>query len=223
MILSPEELQWATDRMKIYDIKYQEIYYELFDHVITAIEAKRIKGDNRKIDVVFQNVVDTDFGGYRGIEELALQQAKTYRKFVGGTFSKIIRGYLTDWRIWTFTLVVSALAYKLPDTKAIHVVFLTVVFLLAFTPLLYSFTLISRNVKTIKGKKSLLKGHVMSLTYLPASLLNAIIYLPTFFTGIIDGDNGFKLMQHWPLPALMLVLVVFAVLNLSAITFATGF
>ncbi|MET3979141.1 hypothetical protein ABIB62_001728 [Mucilaginibacter sp. UYP25] len=44
MILTPEELQWATDRMKIYDIKYQEIYYELFDHVITAIKAKRIKG-----------------------------------------------------------------------------------------------------------------------------------------------------------------------------------
>jgi hypothetical protein len=216
MILSPEELQWVTDRMKIYDIKYQEIYYEMLDHILTAIEAKRDNTDNREISVVFQDVVDTDFGGYKGIEELALKQVKIYRKYVGGTLSKILRSYF-NWKVLTFTVIVSALAYTLPNNKPMHVVFLIAIFLLAFTPLIYTYVLISRKVKTIKGKRSLLKGHLLSQTYLPAMLLNSIIYLPTFFTGVVDGDNGFKLMQHWPLPALMLVLVFFAILNLSAI------
>ena len=218
MILSPTELQWVTERMKIYDIKYQEIYYEILDHILTAVETKRDNGDIRDISVVFQDVVDADFGGYAGIENLALEQGKSYRKYVGSTFLKIFRGNLSDWRVWAFILVVFALAYKLPDTKVMHVVFFVVILLLAFTPLLYAFTLISRSVKTaVKGKRSLLKRHVMSITYLPGMLLNGIIYIPTFFTGVADGDNGFKLMQHWPLPALMVALVFFALLNLSAI------
>ncbi len=38
---------------------------------------------------------------------------------------------------------------------------------------------------------------------------------PHIFTGLVDGDNGFKLMQNWPLPAPMVDLIFFAVLNLS--------
>jgi len=217
MILTTDETDWVTERLKVYTIKYQEIYYEILDHILTAIEAKRCNGDNREIAVIFQNVVDSDFGGYVGIENLALQQEKIYRKYAGGVFTKILRGNLSDWRIWTFTLVSSALAYQLPDTRVMHAVFFVIILLLAFTPVIYAFALISRSVKTIKGKQSLLKGHVISQTYLPGMLLNGIIYLPTFFTGFATGDNGFKLMNHWPMPLLMVVLVFFAVLNLSAI------
>ncbi|MBD1392518.1 hypothetical protein [Mucilaginibacter glaciei] len=217
MILTTEETQWVADRMKMYDIKYQEIYYEILDHILTAIELKRGNGDNREIAVVFQDVVDTDFGGYMGIETLAIQQEQIYRKFVGGTSSKILGKNLSDWRIWAFTLLASALAYKLPDTKTMHGVFFVVILLLAFTPLIYTFTLISSNVKTIKGKQSLLKAHLMSQTFLPGMLLNGIIYIPSFFSGFVDGENGFKLMLRWPMPALMVVLIFFAVLNLSVI------
>jgi hypothetical protein len=49
MKLTPEELQWINKRMDWYTIKYQEIYDEILDYIITAIEAKRAIGDNRPI------------------------------------------------------------------------------------------------------------------------------------------------------------------------------
>jgi hypothetical protein len=216
MILSPAELQWVTERMKIYDIKYQESYFEILDHVLTAIEIKRDKGDTRDISVVFQDVVDTDFGGYSGIEALAVKQENIFNKYVGVAFKTIFRGYL-NWGLLAFTIVASGLAYTLPNNKVIHSVFFIAIFLLAFSPLMYAFVLISRKVTSVKGKKSLLKGRLISQTYLPGMLLNSIIYLPVFF-GDGDDTNGFKLMRQWPLPALMVILIFFAVLNLSSIT-----
>ncbi|MBD1386251.1 hypothetical protein IDJ75_13275 [Mucilaginibacter rigui] len=216
MILSPHELQWVTERMKIYDIKYQESYFEILDHILTAIETKRDNGDTRDISVVFQDVVDTDFGGYSGIEALAVKQENIYNKYIGGVFKAIFRGYL-NWGLLVFTIVISALAYTLPDNKAMHGVFFIAILLLAFSPLLYAFLLISRKGTSVKGKKSLLKGRLISQTYLPGMLLNGIIYLPVLFKGG-DDVNGFKIMQHWPLPALMVILIFFAVLNLSSIT-----
>lgn len=216
MILTPEELQWVTDRMKIYDIKYQESYYEILDHILTAIEIKRDNGDTREISVVFQDVVDADFGGYSGIEALAIKQENIFNKYIGAAFNGILRGYL-NWKLLAFTALTSGLALTLPNNKAMHSVFFIAIFLLAFSPLLYAFVLISRKGEKVKGKKSLLKGRLISQTYLPGMLLNSIIYLPVLFRSG-DDINGFKLMQHWPLPVLMVILIFFAVLNLSAIT-----
>jgi hypothetical protein len=217
MILSPEELQWVTERMKIYDIKYQEIYYELLDHILTAIEARRDNGDNREISIVFQDVVDTAFGGYRGIETLALSHETTYNKYIGGLFKTILKGYF-NWKVLSFTAIACALAYTLPANKAMHAVFFVSIFVLAFSPILYAFILISRKVQRVKGKRSLLKGRLISQTYLPGMMLNCVIYLPAIFMGGGDSENGFKLMRQWPLPGLMVILIFFAILNLSAIT-----
>jgi hypothetical protein len=216
MILNTAEHQWVTERMKIYDIKYQEIYYEILDHILTAIEVKRSSGDKREISVVFQDVVDTDFGGYSGIEELAVKQQKIYSKYIGSSFNAIFRGYFNV-KLYAFTVIAAGLAYTLPNNKPMHAVFFIAIILLAFSPLMYAFVLISRKVETIKGKQSLLKGRLVSQTYIPGMLLNGVIYLPAFFMDWGGDDNGFKLMQHWPLPILMVMLMFFAILNLSAI------
>lgn len=215
MILSPEELQWVTDRMKIYDIKYQEIYYEILDHILTAIELKRDNSDIRDISVVFQDVVDTDFGGYRGIEELALREEKIYSKYIRSSFNSILRSYF-NWKVLAFTIIAVGLAYILPATKVMHEVLYVAIFLLAFSPLVYTFILISRSVSTIKGKRSLLKGHLVSQTYLPAMLLNGVMYFPVFFTD--DTDNVYRMYRQLPLPILALSLIFFMLLNISAIT-----
>ncbi|MCO5936002.1 hypothetical protein NAF17_10670 [Mucilaginibacter sp. RB4R14] len=52
MILTSDELQWVTDRMKIYDVKYQEIF--LLD--ITALiylYADIPEGENHKGKAIF--------------------------------------------------------------------------------------------------------------------------------------------------------------------------
>jgi hypothetical protein len=219
MILSAEEQQWVTDRMKIYDIKYQEIYNEIFDHIVTAIEVKRKEGDTRRIEIVFQNVVDDHFNGYAGIEKLATGQEKIYRKLMGKTFKTIFAGYLT-WSLLVFTAICVGLSFVMPDTKLIHKIFITSIAILAFSPLIYTFIAVTKKIKVDKGRKSLLKAHLIGQTYLPAMLLNSIFYLPQFFylAGSRNTDDSYyNSLKFLPLPALVVVLIFFMITNLSCL------
>ena len=216
MILSAEEVQWVTNRMKVYDIKYQEIYNELFDHVITAIEAKRAAGDSREILSVFQDVVDTHFGGYQGIEEVAVGQEKAYSTRIRKTFRTILGSYF-NWKLLVFTGIVLGLTVNLPDFKLMHNVLLVLIFLFAVSPMVYTYIIISRKVKVAKGRKSLLKGQLIAQAYLPLLFLNGALYLPTIFFLNDNTSTGIKLFGQLPLPVLMLVMIFYMLLNLSAI------
>lgn len=43
------EKSWIGNRLKIYDIKYAEIYNEIYNYLVSACEHKRRSGDNRPI------------------------------------------------------------------------------------------------------------------------------------------------------------------------------
>ena len=216
MILKREELQWVTGRMKIYDIKYQEIFNEIFDHILTAIEVKRAAGDTRSIDIVFQHVVDEHFDGYRGIEELAKQHEKIYKKRIGKSFKSIVAGYFS-WPFLIFTVIALVLSFQLPDVKLVHKAFYAAIFLLAFSPLVYTFIVVSKRIKVNSGYKSLLRAHLISYTFLPGMMLNSMLYLPGLLMTVKDKDDKFYAIKYMHVPALMLVLIFFVLANLSCI------
>lgn len=217
MILTPEETHWVTDRMEIYDVKYQEIYNELFDHILTAIEVKRTEGDIRDIKVVFQDVVDNHFGGYTGIEQVAAGQEKAYVSKIAKIFKASIRSYL-NWKLLAFTIVAVGLTFIVPNAKLMHNILLILIYIFAFSPVIYTYMYINKNAKSIEGKKSLLKGQIVSRALLPAFLLNGVLYLPTLFYLTDENGDGFKLYRQLPLPVLMLIMILFMVLNLAAIS-----
>jgi len=216
MILTQQELDWVAERMKVYNIKYQEIYNEVLDHVITAIEVKRGEGDKREILSVFQDVIDTHFGGYMGIEDLAAGQENLYNTHVRKQFRHILASYF-NWRVLLFTAVVVGLTFNLPDFKLMHNLLLIFIFVMAISPVVYTFITIYSKVKIAKGKRSLLKTHLITQAYFPAMLLNGALYLPTIFFLSDDETSGFRLYGHLPLPVLMVVLIFFMLLNLSVI------
>ena len=216
MILSTDELQWVTNRMRVYDIKYQEIYNELFDHVITAIEVKRAAGDSREILNVFQDVIDKHFGGYAGIEELAAGQEKAYSTRIRKTFRTIFGSYF-NWKLLAFTVITLGLTFKLPNVKLVHNILLVLILLFAVSPMVYTYITITKKVKVAKGKRSLLKGQLVTQAYLPLIFLNGALYLPTIFFVNDDTSTGVKLFEQLPLPVLMLVMIFYMLLNLSAI------
>jgi hypothetical protein len=216
MILSADELQWVSDRMKVYGIKYQEIYNELFDHILTAIEDKRKDGDERDIMTVFQNVVDSHFGGYQGIEEVATSQEKVYIAHIRKSFRKILRSYF-NWKLLLFAVVALMLTFKLPNVKLMHNMLLVIISLFAISPMVYTYITITKKVKVAKGRRSLLKDQLLTQAYRPLSFLNGALYLPTIFFVSDDSSTGIKLFGQLPLAVLMLLMVFYMLLNLSAI------
>ena len=116
MILTIEELEWVKERMKIYVIKYQEIYDEILDHILTGIEERRTAGDEREIPVVFQDVVEEHFNGYVGIEALALNEEKIYQKNIRSLFYQRLKQSF-NWQVLLISVILLALAYKMPNVK----------------------------------------------------------------------------------------------------------
>jgi hypothetical protein len=216
MILSADELHWVSDRMKVYGIKYQEIYNELFDHILTAIEDKRKGGDERDIMIVFQNVVDSHFGGYQGIEEVATSQEKVYIAHIRRSFRRILGSYF-NWKLLIFTTIALVLTFKLPSVKLMHNILLVLIFLFAVSPMVYTYIAITKKVKVAKGRRSLLKDQLVTQAYQPLSILNGALYLPTIFFVNDDTSTGYKLLGQLPLPLLTLVMIFSMLLNLSII------
>ncbi|GAA3966401.1 hypothetical protein [Mucilaginibacter dorajii] len=218
MILTKQELSWIDERMKIYDIKYQEIYNEILDHIITAIEEKRNAGDEQGIRWLFQQVVDEHFGGFFGMEKLAAGQKDIYLQSVRRLWNNSFRYYL-NWQMLVFTLIAILISFKLPDVKAVRAALLAGCLLLAFSPLLYTHFQLSGKIKTIKGKQSLIKGHMLTMTYLPGALLNFLIYAPQFVLLFTDKDDNWNLFKQIPPTIITAILMGFVLLNLTAIRF----
>ena len=118
MNLSIRELDWINKRMDWYGIKYQEIYNEIFDHIVSAIELERADGDQRTIDIVFEKVTDRDFGGYLGVDKIVKTYERAYR-------SKIKKGmfvnfkYYLNWQtlLLVYCLQLRAFIYHIPKRQ----------------------------------------------------------------------------------------------------------
>ncbi|MGY3213259.1 hypothetical protein [Mucilaginibacter sp. HD30] len=215
MILSDGDLNWVKDRMAIYDIKYQEIYDELLDHILTAIEGKRKAGDVKEISVLFQNVVDEQFGGYAGIEDLAQTQEKMHQKSIRQIFFNSLKSRF-NWQTLLITIVLLAVSVKIPHSRPVHIFFGLTVFFLVVSPVLYAYSLLAGKIKTIKGKRSLFKGHLLTQMAVPLMLLNSFIYIPNLFDEA-SGRKEFSSVKSLSPMAMMGIIIFLVIVNLSYI------
>ena len=110
MKLNYWELDSIHTRMKSYDIKYQEIYNELFDHIVTAIEQKRAEGDTRSIEKMYTEVIDVQFGGYYGVEMVAKSHEAGYKKKVRKLIWGNFRSYL-NYQSLLFTAILTGISF----------------------------------------------------------------------------------------------------------------
>ncbi|MDB5117438.1 MAG: hypothetical protein JWQ79_2930 [Mucilaginibacter sp.] len=213
MILTADELLWVKERMKIYVIKYQEIYDEVLDHIISAIEEQRLAGNNKDIQILFQEVVDKHFNGYVGIEALALSEEKIFQKNIRDTFYKRFKQYF-NWQLLFISIVLLALAYKLPNAKPVHVFFILGMMLLGCTPIIYAYVMLTGKIKTIKGKYSLLVTQLRSQMLLPLSIFQAAFFLPNLFDEANDHKDFYTLNNVHPV-ILMAGLIFLMIINIS--------
>lgn len=200
MILTAEDISWISHRLNKYDIKYQEIFDELNDHLITAIEDLRQNGDQRPFDLLFNQVVSTQFPGYWPFEEIVKSYQSAYRKRIGKNLRANLRYYL-NWQTVPLLLLLNMAAFYIPKGKAVAATISVALFALAIITVGYTYFK-GRKIKTDKGKQSLLKNYLMtyanlsvailnvlfdivlniSKSWQPLAFLNPVHYAPVFFT-----------------------------------------
>lgn len=216
MKLSTQEIEWVKERMNIYVIKYQEIYDEILDHILTAIEERRSAGDDRDIGSLFQNVVDEHFSGYMGIEVLADDEEKLYQKKIKAIFYSNLKQQF-NWKTLLIAVVLIVIAFQLPNVRWVNKIFVGAIFLMSITPILFVFLTLYGKIETIKGKYSLIKKYLMEQMRIPIMLLNSAIYLPMIVTSFSEEGDDFKYIKHLPPVVMMAILVFFMIVNLSYI------
>jgi hypothetical protein len=212
MTLSAGELKRIDERLKTYQIKYSEIYHEILDHIISAIEKKRGEGDNSDVETLFQQVVDGHFGGYDGIRDMVVKHEAIYRKSIKKIWGQSLKHYLS-WPMLGFTLVVLLLSLQLPNVEPVKLWLVIGCILLAFSPVVYaSFSLPARVLKTIKGTQPFLKIHLIGVAGAPASFFSLLLlYLLWSF------------MDYLPPILFMAIMMRFALFNLAAMHFCRQF
>lgn len=211
-MISAEELKWIKERMKTYGIKYGEIYDEILDHVIFAIEKKRADDYNSHIEILFQQVVDGQFGGYEGIANLAINKEDVYNQNIQKLWWQSLRYYLT-WPILGFTIVVLLLSLRLPNTEPVKLSMLMGCMLLAGSSVIYAhFSLKERVLKSVDNGQRFLRIHLIKKAAASFGLLNWLLFfLPAYAVDYLH-----------PI-ILMMALMLYILLNLAAIRFCQQF
>jgi len=208
------ELDYVHTRLKSHDIKFQEIYNELFDHIVTAIEAKKAVGDNNKIEMLYNDVLNTQFGGYNGIEEVAKSHEKGYKTKVKKLIWANYKYYINVWSLLAISIVV-VLCSRLPNDKLVKDSMIVLLTASIAYPLFYVFFKLNK-IKPANGKQSLVYSHILRQAYLPVLILNMVVYLPKI-PFMFMNDFDFSVLKYLNPPIMALFIVLLAIYDLSCI------
>jgi hypothetical protein len=175
MNLSERELDWINKRMDWYGIKYQEIYNEIFDHIVSAIELERAEGNKRTIDIVFDKVTDRDFGGYLGVDKIVKTYERAYRSKIRKAMLVNFKYYF-NWETMLLAAVLTITGFYLPHTKTTSIVIFVALLLAACVPVMYAYRN-SPEIKTDDGKQSIIKVYMVTRSLFLMYVLNQILFL----------------------------------------------
>jgi uncharacterized membrane protein len=199
MKLTNKETDWINTKLSSYDIKFQEIFDELKDHLITAIENLREQGDDRHVEVLFNEVVSAQFPGFWPFDDIAKQYRLAYQHKISKALWANFNHYL-NWKTMPALLALLVVGFYLPHSKAAVTTIMGILLIAAIVPMLYSY-FTGRKIKTDKGRQSLLKNYVrfqsnflvlisnvvfnliggLARNWAPASFLSPMHYAPVFF------------------------------------------
>ena len=206
MKLAAEEIAYVTEKLNTYNIKYQEVFDELKDHLITAIENLREQGDQRPVELLFNEVVETQFPGYWPFEDIAQQYRMAYQRKIGKAMWADYKSYFNP-KTMPLIVLLLALSFYLPQSKPVTSVMMVLLLIVSAAPLVYVYRK-RRTIKTDKGKHSLVKAYVTN------SSNYAIILFNLLFNAVRMAAMEWKTVSflnpiHYS-PVICMLLLVFA-------------
>jgi len=206
------EMDYIHNRMKTYDIKFQEIYNELFDHIITAIEERRETGDTDSLEHMYEDVVKIQFGGYSGIEKIAKSHEAGYRHKVRKMLLANFRYYI-NFQSLIFIIALMCIGFALPHTNLIIGMFFIAIFAAAAYSSVYAYIKL-KAIKPKDGKISLVYSHTITQANFPLLFLNALLWVPQL-PNIFSDHYKFKVLDVYYPAILALVLAFMIIYNMS--------
>jgi len=214
MILTTDETAWVNNRLAGYGIKYVEIYDEIKDHLLSAIETARTEGDTRDIETIFEEIVRRHFPGYWPFEDVVNQYRKAYGRKISQTMWINFKHYL-NWQTLPLILLLVTSGFYLPETKPVTLVLIMALLITSIIPAVYMYVK-TINIKIEKGKQSLIKSYVMARCYFLIWGFNLV------FDVIAPLSRewrpiGFLNPAHYPAVILMLMFSIIVIYGLSCI------
>lgn len=210
MILTSEEITWVSAKLDTYDIKYQEIYDELKDHILTAIENLREQGDTRDIELLFSEVVKKQFPGYWPFEDIVKQYQTAYRSRVRKTIWTNYKHFF-NWQTIPLMLLLMVFSFYLPNIKPVKGSMMVLLLLISIVPVVYVY-IKGRHIHTDKGKHSLTKGYMTTVSNLMLVIFNLLVNS----VNLLAPESFFNPKHYLP-PVCMLLLIVSVIYGLSCI------
>ncbi|MGZ3755634.1 MAG: hypothetical protein ACXVAY_09635 [Mucilaginibacter sp.] len=177
MTLSITDIAYINTRLDEYELKYQEIYDEIKDHVILAMESARANGDERDIAHVYDDMMATQFPGYYAFEKIAGAYEKVYRTKIRKMVWANFRHSLNPLNLAVIVLSL-ILGYPLGQTKSYYDVLIALLLIVSVLPIGYVHYK-TRVIKTDDGKRSIVKDYVRKqarVLILNYNMVNAIVY-----------------------------------------------
>ncbi len=176
--LLPYEHNWITNRLKIYRIKYAEIYNEVFDHILSACEDKRRHGDTRPILSLFQETMDQDIGSHQGIVQMTEDREYTLKKTLKVSLTTEFKSYFSSTKLLT-PFGVACVVYFSAQLLQLNPNWLVIFsILLSWVPYFYLLVIGTKNgyLRTITSKRK-------------TSLVNRLMFgiSNTMFVGFYAG------------------------------------
>jgi|GEM_PF-3441419 len=190
------------------NVKYQETYNEVYDHVLTAVE--ELPDNETQITEAFNNVIENHFGGIYALEGLETERAK----IVSSTIRKKQRQYLLSYfkfPLLLFTVLLAGSMYYAADIVPRKAV-LMVVFFVGLSPtVVVALRGMLRFFKRKHQKPSIKDKVVEQLGTLSMSLFNLFIFLPPMFV----NDDNYKFFKQAHASLITVTALFFFIYSLS--------
>lgn len=207
MTLSTIDQDYINHRIDTYDIKYQEIYDEIKDHITSAIEVARERGDERNIVYVFDELMESHFPGFWAFQKISKQYEKAYRAKLRRTLWSNFSDYLT-WQVIGLIILLVIVGFYLPHNKITSLIMMIAMLVIAFVTQIYSIRQSSK-IRPNQGKKSMVKNHVARYGFFLLMITNIILNL----IGMIGRDyNIVYLNPRYFHPVFYILLLSFFVI-----------
>lgn len=162
--LMPYEKKWIARRLRVYRIKYAEIYNEVYDHIVSACEDKRKDGDRRDILPLFQETMDRDIGSHAGIAQMTSERAYTLKTTLRSSLMVELKTYLNSVKL-VIPFGIACLVYSGAVLVNLNTNWLVVLsILITFLPNLYLLVVGTKNgyLRTFRSRrKTALVNHLM--------------------------------------------------------------
>jgi hypothetical protein len=181
--LTKEEIRWIKNELMNLNIKYFEVYNEIYDHIITSAEVQLTLHSDKSIKDVYFQIIANELDGYTGIQRIQEEKLKLFKKKLNNKFKKNLIQTLYSYKVLYLPLIFILFTMLFKLGKSSGSAIMAVSFLIAWIPDLYLYIVHFRKRQNYKQRlrirKSLANTYANNISRLYYTLNIGVICILT--------------------------------------------